>query len=162
MSKRRPKTCQLPVLEPNAAGIDIGATSVFVAVPGDRDPHPIRSFATFTADLESLADWLQECGIQTVAMESRGVFWIPLFQILEKRNIQVLLVNAHHVKNVPGRKTDVEDCQWLQHLHAVDFCEDRSVPPMRFVRSDHCGDIETTSSSWQPFTYSICRSAWTR
>ena len=119
MSKRRPKSYQLPVLEPNAAGIDIGATSVFVAVPGDRDPDPIRSFATFTADLETLADWLQRCRIETVAMESTGVFWIPLFQILEKRKIQVLLVNAQHVKNVPGRKTDVEDCQWLQHLHAV-------------------------------------------
>jgi transposase len=119
MSKRRPKAFQLPVLEPDAAGIDIGATSVFVAVPRDRDPHPIRSFATFTADLESLADWLQQCRIRTVAMESTGVFWIPLFQILEKRKIQVLLVNAQHVKNVPGRKTDVEDCQWLQHLHAV-------------------------------------------
>jgi transposase len=119
MSKRRPKALQLPVLEPDAAGIDVGATSVYVAVPGDRDPHPIRSFATFTADLESLADWLQQCRIRTVAMESTGVFWIPLFQILEKRKIQVLLVNAQHVKNVPGRKTDVEDCQWLQHLHAV-------------------------------------------
>jgi transposase len=109
----------LPVLEPDAAGIDIGATEVFVAVPADRDPEPIRSFETFTEDLERLADWLQHCQIRTVAMESTGVFWIPLFQILEKRNIRVLLVNAQHVKNVPGRKTDVEDCQWLQHLHTV-------------------------------------------
>jgi transposase len=115
MSKKRSKVAQLPVLEPDAAGIDIGVREVFVAVPADRDAHPVRSFETFTADLGAL----QQCRIRTVAMESTGVFWIPLFQILEKRNIQVLLVNAQHVKNVPGRKTDVEDCQWLQHLHSV-------------------------------------------
>ena len=119
MSKKRSKVAQLPVLEPDAAGIDIGAREVFVAVPADRDPEPIRCFQTFTADLEALADWLQQCGIRTAAMESTGVFWIPLFQLLETRNFQVLQVNAQHLKNVPGRKTDVEDCQWIQHLHSV-------------------------------------------
>src|SRR6516165_10924447 len=119
MPKKRTRVAQLPVIEPNAAGIDIGATQVFVAVPADRDPEPIRCFETFTVDLERLADWLQECGIKTAAMESTGVYWIPLFQILEKRSIEVRLVNAHHLKNVPGRKTDVEDCQWIQHLHSV-------------------------------------------
>jgi transposase len=119
MPHKRTRIAQLPVIEPNAAGIDIGATQVFVAVPADRDPEPIRSFETFTVDLERLADWLQQCRIRTVAMESTGVYWIPLFQILEKRNIEVRLVNAYHLKNVPGRKTDVEDCQWIQHLHAV-------------------------------------------
>jgi transposase len=118
-SKGKKKPAQLPIIEPNAAGIDIGATSVFVAVPGDRDPEPVRSFATFTVDLHKLADWLEQCGIKTVALESTGVYWIPLFQILETRNIKVCLVNARHVKNVPGRKTDVEDCQWLPHLHSV-------------------------------------------
>jgi transposase len=106
-------------MEPDAAGIDIGATQVFVAVPVDRDPEPVRSFQTFTVELERLADWLQACQIRTVAMESTGVYWIPLFQILEKSGFEVKLVNAHHVKNVPGRKTDVEDCQWIQHLHSV-------------------------------------------
>lgn len=119
MRSKRNRVAQLPVIEPNAAGVDVGATQIFVAVPGDRDPESIRSFDTFTIDLERLADWLEQCRIQTVAMESTGVYWIPLFQILEKRNIEVRLVNAHHVKNVPGRKTDVEDCQWLQHLHSV-------------------------------------------
>jgi transposase len=119
MSRKRNRVAQLPVIEPNAAGIDVGATQVFVAVPADRDPESIRSFETFTVELERLADWLQQCRIQTVAMESTGVYWIPLFQILEKRNIEVCLVNARHVKNVPGRKTDVEDCQWIQHLHSV-------------------------------------------
>lgn len=119
MPNKRNRVAQLPVIEPNAAGIDVGATQVFVAVPADRDPEPIRSFETFTVELERLADWLQQCGVQTVAMESTGVYWIPLFQILEKRAIEVCLVNARHVKNVPGRKTDVEDCQWIQHLHSV-------------------------------------------
>jgi transposase len=119
MAKKRNKTASLPLVEPDAAGIDIGATQVFVAVPADRDSEPVRSFQTFTVELERLSDWLQACRIRTVAMESTGVYWIPLFQILEKRGFEVRLVNAHHVKNVPGRKTDVEDCQWIQHLHAV-------------------------------------------
>lgn len=119
MAKKRNKTASLPLVEPDAAGIDIGATQVFVAVPADRDSEPVQSFQTFTVELERLSDWLQACRIRTVAMESTGVYWIPLFQILEKRGFEVKLVNAHHVKNVPGRKTDVEDCQWIQHLHAV-------------------------------------------
>lgn len=119
MAKKQVKVASLPVVEPSAAGIDIGATQIFVAVPADRDPESVRSFDTFTADLERIGDWLQQCRIRTVAMESTGVYWIPLFQILVKRNLDVRLVNAHHVKNVPGRKTDVLDCQWIQHLHAV-------------------------------------------
>lgn len=106
-------------IDPNAAGIDIGATEIYFAVPVDRDPHPVRKFATFTEDLMAAADWLQRCGIKTVAMESTGVYWIPLFQILEARGLKVCLVNARHVKNVPGRKSDVCDCQWLQHLHSA-------------------------------------------
>jgi transposase len=113
------KKVALPVLNPDAAGIDIGATEIYVAVPADRDPEPIRMFATFTEDLNQLADWLQQCGIRTVAMESTGVYWIPLMQLLETRGLGVCLVNAKHVKNVPGRRTDVCDCQWLQYLHSV-------------------------------------------
>jgi transposase len=117
---RRVKTTNaLPVLKPNAAGIDIAATEIYVAVPLDRDEYPVRAFATFTEDLHAVAEWLHECGVETVAMESTGVFWIPLFQILEKRGFEVCLVNARHAKNVPGRKSDVADCQWLQYLHAV-------------------------------------------
>lgn len=119
MPTKRNQAATLPVIDPNAAGIDVGATEMFVAVPVDRDARPVRSFKSFTVDLHKLADWLQQCGIRTVAMESTGVYWIPLFQILEQRNIDVRLVNAHHVRNVPGRKTDVADCQWLQHLHSV-------------------------------------------
>lgn len=124
MAKRRKKQeksekAALPVMRPNAAGIDIGATEIFVAVPPGRDAEPVRSFPTFTQDLYALADWLQQCGVTTVAMESTGVYWIPLFQILEDRGLEVCLVNARHVKNVPGRRTDVSDCQWLQFLHSV-------------------------------------------
>ena len=109
----------MPLMRPDAAGIDIGATEIFVAVPADRAAENVRSFPTFTQDLYALADWLKQCGIETVAMESTGVYWIPLFQILEERGCEVCLVNARHVKNVPGRRTDVSDCQWLQFLHSV-------------------------------------------
>ena len=94
-----------PVLEPNAAGIDVGAREMFVAVPAGRDENPVRVFATFTEDLERLTDWLEQCGVTTVALESTGVYWIPLFEILEQRGIRPCLVNARHMKNVPGRRT---------------------------------------------------------
>jgi transposase len=116
---RKTDNAILPVMRSNAAGIDIGATEIYVAVPADRDAENVRSFPTFTQDLYRLADWLKRCGIETVAMESTGVYWIPLFQILEERGFEVCLVNARHVKNVPGRRTDVSDCQWLQFLHSV-------------------------------------------
>jgi transposase len=124
MAKRRKKlgprgVSSTPVLEPNAAGVDIGATEIYVAVPPDRDERPVRRFETFTGDLLAAAGWLERCGVRTVAMESTGVYWIPLFQILEARGLKVCLVNARYVKNVPGRKSDVSDCQWLQYLHAV-------------------------------------------
>ena len=127
--KRTSSVVSLPVLRANAAGIDIGAREIYVAVPPDRDPHPVRAFPTFTSDLLELADWLKQCGVDTVAMESTGVYWIPLFQILEARGFQVFLVNAHHVKNVPGRKSDVSDCQWLQYLHSVGLLRASFRPP---------------------------------
>ena len=111
-----------PLLErvnPNAAGIDCGSTMHYVAVPPDRDPEPVRSFKTFTEDLHRLADWLMGCGVKTVAMEATGVYWIPIYEILEMRGLEVVLVNARHVKNVPGRKSDVTDCEWLRELHSV-------------------------------------------
>ena len=107
-----------PIIEANAAGIDVGAREMYVAIPPDRDAKPVRIFPTFTADLEELADWLVERGITTVAMESTGVYWIPLYQILEDHGIRPCLVNARHMKNVPGRRTDWYECQWLQYLHS--------------------------------------------
>ncbi|MDH5538238.1 MAG: IS110 family transposase [Rhizobacter sp.] len=106
----------LTITHPNAAGIDIGSAAHYVAVPPDRDDEPVREFASFTTALESIADWLNACGVDTVAMESTGVYWIPLFELLVARGFTVLLVNARHVKNVSGRKSDVLDCQWLQQL----------------------------------------------
>jgi len=119
--RKKPRKLErnLPVMRPNASGVDIGATEIFVAVPADRDAESVRSFPTFTEDLHVLADWLKQCRVDTVAMESTRVYWIPLFQILEARGIEVHLVNAQHVHHVPGRKSDVLDCQWLQYLHSV-------------------------------------------
>src|SRR5215510_6006995 len=104
----------------NAAGIDIGAASHYVAVPPGRDPAgcDVRTFGAFTADLHVLAEWLTRCGIQTVAMESTGVYWIPLFELLGARGFEVRLVDPRQLKRVPGRKTDVLDCQWIQQLHS--------------------------------------------
>jgi transposase len=105
------------MINKDAAGIDIGSGEHWVAVPEDRDKEPVRCFGCFTADLQAMARWLKECGVTTVAMESTGVYWIPCYQILEEHGFEVKLVNARHVKNVPGRKSDVSDCQWLQRLH---------------------------------------------
>jgi transposase len=118
MAQRKRPTTQsaISLTHPNAAGIDIGSAAHFVAVPPDRDDQPVREFASFTADLHRLADWLDACNVDTVAMESTGVYWIPLYELLESRGFTVLLVNARHVKNVSGRKSDVLDCQWLQQL----------------------------------------------
>lgn len=115
--KKHPQS--LPQVEGNAAGIDVGAREMYVAVPPDRDREPVRVYRTFTCDLNAIADWLLAVGVRTVAMESTGVYWIPLYQILEERGLQVCLVNARHMRNVPGRRTDWQECQWLQYLHSV-------------------------------------------
>lgn len=116
---RKVNTSHLEQLNINAAGIDIGAEFHYVAVPNGRDPEgqDVRHFATFTADLHQLADWLRQCKIETVAMESTGIYWIPVFEILDSQGFDVRLVNPRNVKNAPGRKTDVLDCQWIQQLH---------------------------------------------
>src|SRR5262252_2480137 len=127
---------RLPQIRSAAAGIDVGGSEIWVDV-GSRDPEPVRKFATFTADLHELADWLKHCGIDTVAMESTGVYWIPVCQILESKGIEVVLVNARHAKNVTGRKTDMLDCQWLRTLHsyAASFRPARDIGVLRcYVR----------------------------
>jgi transposase len=108
-----------PLLEANAAGIDIGAREIYVAVPPDRDEHPVRVFSTFTEDLESMAKWLLSCGVTTVAMECTGVYWIPPYDVLDQHGVKPCLVDARGMKNVPGRRTDWHECQWLQFLHSV-------------------------------------------
>ncbi|HLB24076.1 MAG TPA: IS110 family transposase [Dehalococcoidia bacterium] len=117
--KPRTSPDALERLHPHAAGIDCGSAEHFVAVPPDRDATPIRSFATFTGDLHRLADWLTACRVTHVAMEATGVYWIPIYEILEIRGFQVILVNARHTKNLPGRKSDVSDCEWLRDLHIL-------------------------------------------
>ena len=117
----------------DAAGIDIGAEEVYVAVPPDRDEQSVQRFVTFTADFYQLADWLKACRITTVAMEATGVYWIALFEILEERGFEVYLVNARHLKNVSGRKTDVLDCQWIQQLHTYGLLRPSFRPPEEIV-----------------------------
>ena len=116
-AEREGLPAELSQVNLNAAGIDVGATSHFAAVSASRAEPPVREFEAFTADLYRLADWLTECGVETVVMESTGVYWIPLFGVLEELGFQVMLVDPRRIKNVSGRKTDVLDCQWLQQLH---------------------------------------------
>ncbi len=119
----------LEVVHPNAAGIDIGNASHYVAVPPDRDAEPVRQFACFTEALQQMAAWLKSCGIDTVAMQSTGVYWLPVYEILTEEGLQVFLVNARHTKNLPGRKTDVQECQWLLQLHTFGLLNNSFRPP---------------------------------
>ena len=114
-NRRRSK---LTISNPDAAGIDIGSQVHYAAVPEGRDQVSVRSFGAYTAQLDELVQWFKDCGIKTVAMESTGVYWIPLFQKLEEAGLEVLLVDARQAKHVPGRKSDVQDCQWVQQLHS--------------------------------------------
>lgn len=117
-NKKSVKFERLDHINTNAAGIDIGSKSHFVAIPAGRDKEQVREFSTFTNSLLELVNWLKKIGITSVAMESTGVYWIPVYDMLEAHGFEVLLVNARHIKNVPGRKTDVIDCQWIQQLHS--------------------------------------------
>jgi transposase len=122
----------LPVVNQHTAGIDVGATEHWVCVPEDSVPQGqgnIRRFGAFTADLDQLVEWLRACGIKTVALESTGVYWIPLVQKLEEAQIEFRMVNARHLKYVPGRKSDVKDCQWLQQLHSYGLLNGSFRPP---------------------------------
>lgn len=127
---------------PNAAGIDIGASSHWVAVPAHLAEESVREFGTMTDDLQALADWLLACGVEIVALESTGVYWIPVFELLEQRGFKVWLVDARQMKYVPGRKSDVQDCQWLQRLMSYgllcaawrpggEVCEIRAIARLR-------------------------------
>src|SRR5215468_5128903 len=108
----------LEIVHPDAAGIDVGGSEHWVAVSPDRDPEPVRRFGCFTADLREMGRWLEAKGVRSVDMQSTGVYWMPVFEVLEQQGPEVYLVNAQHTKNVPGRKSDVQECQWLLKLHA--------------------------------------------
>ena len=128
---------ELMIVHPHAAGIDIGSASHFVSVPSDRDEVPVREFGSWTADLRDMAQWLKSCGIKTVAMQSTGVYWIPVYDILEEEGLEVYLVNARGTKNLPGRKSDVQECQWLRKLHTYGLLRKSFRPPeqIRMVRT---------------------------
>lgn len=127
----------LPVLEPHAAGLDIGSTEIWACVPADRTATPVRRYGTYTPDLHQLADWLVSCQIVSVALEATGVYWLPVFEILEARGLQVYLLNPHQLKHVPGRKSDIQDCQWIQQLHSYGLLRNSFQPEaeMRALRS---------------------------
>jgi len=149
MSKQEPKGKQqrsvqkkvdwkaLEIVHPDAAGIDVGGSEHWVAVSPDRDPEPVRRFGCFTADLREMARWLAERGVRSVALQSTGVYWMPVFEILEQQGLEVYLVNAQHTKNVPGRKSDVQECQWLLKLHAFGLLNNSFQPTdeIRIARS---------------------------
>ena len=127
----------LEILHPDAAGIDIGSESHFVSVPPERDPEPVREFGSWTADLEGMAVWLKSCGVKTVAMQSTGVYWLAAYDVLEKHGLEVFLVNARDTRNLPGRKTDVQESQWLRKLHTYGLLRNSFRPPdeIRAVRT---------------------------
>jgi transposase len=127
----------LEIVNRNVAGIDVGNESHYVAVPPGRDPQPVQEFGSWTADLERMADWLKTCGIETVVMQSTGVYWIALYDVLEKRGFQMCLANARHTKNLPGRKSDVQESQWLLKLHTYGLLRNSFRPPdeIRALRS---------------------------
>jgi transposase len=130
-------TLGLQVVHPKGAGIDVGNGEHYVSVPPHLDPEPVRMYGCFTADLMALADWLEGCGVNTVAMQSTGVYWMALYDILEARGIKVFLVNARQTKNMPGRKSDVQECQWLMKLHVYGLLSDSFRPEdqIRVVRT---------------------------
>jgi transposase len=130
----------LEVVHPRAAGIDVGNGAHYAAVRPDQDAEPVRRFECFTADLHRLADWLEACGVETVAMQSTGVYWIPLYEILEERGFEVYLVNARHTKNLPGRKSDVQESQWLLKLHTYGLLNNSFQP---------AAEIRVTRTYWR-------------
>jgi transposase len=130
---RRVSPTVLERINPDVAGIDCGSAEHWVAAPPDRDPQPVQSFKTFTSDLYRLTAWLTACGVKSVAMEATGVYWIPIYEILEAHGFEVLLVNARHLKNVPGRKSDVSDCEWIRELHRVGVLRGSFRPPEAVV-----------------------------
>ena len=162
MSKERGKTPEkgakpkidwkaLEIVHPDAAGIDIGGSEHWVAISPERDEQPVRCFDCFTADLEQMADWLVERGVQSVAMQSTGVYWIPVLEILQERGLEVYLVNARHTKNLPGRKSDIAECQWLLKLHTFGLLNNSFQPSdqIRVARTlwRHRGGLVAQASS---------------
>lgn len=144
MSKKG-KSMGLPIVNARAAGIDIGSRIQVAAVPPELSDEPVQTFQSFTGDIERMADWLVSVGVTTVAMESTGVYWVPVYEVLEGRGLTVVLANARDCKTVPGRKSDVNDAQWLQRLHAcgllrASFRPTRDIAALRTYMRIRCYD----------------------
>ena len=141
----------LEVVHPDAAGIDIGGSEHWVAISPDRDKQPVRCFECFASELEQMADWLAARGVRSVAMQSTGVYWMPVFEILQPRGMEVYLVNARHTKNLPGRKSDIAECQWLLKLHTFGLLNNSFQPTdaVRAMRTlwRHRGGLVAQASS---------------
>src|ERR1700692_4636977 len=134
ITKRKSENPSVEVIHPDASGIDIGNESHYVAVPPSRDSQPVRCFGCTTAELKKMAEWLTQCGIRTVAMQSTGVYWIAVYDILEAAGMEVYLVNARETKNLPGRKSDVQESQWLMKLHTYGLLRN-SFRPSQEIRT---------------------------
>ena len=154
MSKSLAKSAGMPIIDDKAAGIDIGARFHVAAVPPDLCSNPVQTFQAFTADLERMADWLVSLGIRTVAMESTGVYWIPVYEVLEDRGIAVIVANARESRAVPGRKSDVNDAQWLQRLHACGLLRASFRPGRDIAAQLSLSAFEGTSSRLRRSTHS--------
>ena len=141
----------LDVVHPDAAGIDVGGSEHWVAVSPDRDPEPVRRFGCFTVDLREMAQWLIDKGVRSVAMQSTGVYWMPVLEVLEQNGLEVYLVNARHTKNLPGRKSDVQECQGLLKLHAFGLLNNSFQPTneIRIARTlwRHRGNLVAEAGS---------------
>jgi transposase len=157
MSRGSIKPAGLPVIHDRAAGIDIGARFHVVGVAPELCDEAVQTFQAFTGDIERMADWLISLGIETVAMESTGVYWVPVFEVLQGRGIEVVVANAREARAVPGRKSDVNDAQWLQRLHAcgllrASFRPDRDIAALRaYLR------LRERHLDYPPRTSSTCR-----
>src|ERR1700730_9453655 len=145
MRKIQSEDLSLEIVHPDAAGIDIGNETHYVAVPPTRDSQPVRRFGCTIAEVKAMADWLKQCRIRTIAMQSTGVYWIAVFDILEAAGLEVYLVNARQTKNLPGRKTDVQESQWLMKLHTYGYCEIHFGLRKKFAR---CGPTGANAMTW--------------
>ena len=150
-------TAGLEVLRPHAAGIDVGNAEHYVAVPPGRSDPSVQTFGSFTADLHRLAQWLQACHIESVVMQATGVYWMGLYQVLESHGFQVYVVNAKYTQTLPGRKTDVLECQWLQKLHTYGLLNNSFQPPAEIralrtywrQRGEHVGEAATCEQCYE-------------
>jgi Transposase len=157
MRKMQSKDLSLEVVHPHAAGIDIGNASHYVAVPPSRDPQPVRCFGCTTAELKKMAEWLTQCRIRTVALQSTGVYWMAVYDILEEAGLEVYLVNARETKNLPGRKTDVQESQWLMKLHTYGLLRNSFRRRRRFAPCGHTGDSARIWYAVSVVIFSGCR-----